>query len=144
MMIAKRSPRHYMISSEPWSIWTQGKKIVMDLSDPIYDLAHSTAAKSYWSKKDNVAKAVTESINWELIEAAMNESKRPRRVYIKKHASGMCGVGRFMKRWGMRQEDSRPRCGEPEDSAHVWICHCKGAEDICEQALTNLEHWFNL
>jgi hypothetical protein len=142
--IAQRSPRHYMIYAEPWSVWSHGKKIVTDFSDTIYDIVHSNEAKSYWAKKDDIPEEVVDSIDWDMIKAAMSESKRPRRIFISKHASGMCGVGRFMKRWKWRQDDSCPRCGHPEDSAHVWLCHGEGADDVWETALNNLEAWFNI
>ncbi len=95
-------------------------------------------------KKDSMNEAVVNSINWELIEAAMTESKRSRRVFISKQTSMMCGVGKFMKRWKMRQDDNCPRCGIQEDSINVWTCHGEGADDICDRAITNLDSWFNL
>jgi hypothetical protein len=55
----------------------------------------------------------------------------------------MCGVGKFMKRWKLRQDDLCPRCGQPEDSVHVWICHGEGADNLWEKSITNLEGWLN-
>ncbi len=49
--IVKRSPRHYIIMAEPWSLWCSDKKIILDLSDTIYDLVHSEEAKAYWKQK---------------------------------------------------------------------------------------------
>jgi hypothetical protein len=60
----------------------QGKKIVTELSETIYDLAHSNEAKNYWTKKDNVTDDVMERIIWESIEIAMGESNRSKRVCI--------------------------------------------------------------
>jgi hypothetical protein len=42
----------------------------------------------------------------------------------------MCGVGKFMKRWGERDTDACPRCGATEDAAHVWICKHSEADSI--------------
>lgn len=117
--IAKRSPRHYMIANEPWSIWYEEKKIISDLTETIYDLVHSEEAKVYWKQKDNLKGTDIDSINWDLTGAAMQETKRPRRVFISKHASGMCGIGKFMKRWKLRQDDVCPRYRMPEDSTHA-------------------------
>jgi hypothetical protein len=143
MKIAKQFPRHYTLTGEPWSIWFQGKKIVNEWSDTMYDIVHSEAAKEYWMRKDNLSQGIVESINWDLIEIAMSESKCSKRVFISKHASGMCGVGKFMKRWKMWQDDACPRCGEPEDAAHVWTCHGEGVDDMWDKALSDLEGWFN-
>ena len=53
----------------------------------------------------------------------------------------MCGVGKFMKRWKQRQDDSCPRCGKKEDSAHVWQCQGEGVAGIWDKALMDLESW---
>jgi hypothetical protein len=109
--ITKRSPRHFMVSAEPWSIWYHGKKIMSDLTKTLYDLVHSDEAKEYWKQKEKITTTDINSVNWDLIEVAMKESTRFWRIFISKHASGRCGVGKFMKRWKQRQDDSCPRCG---------------------------------
>lgn len=141
--IAMISSRHYTLIGKPWSLWSQGEKILTGFTDTIYDLVHAEAAKEYWTRKDKLTQATIDSVNWELIEIAMNESRCSRRVFISKHSSGMCGVGKFMKRWKIRQDDSCPRCGSPEDSAHVWTCKGEGANEVWEKALIDLEGWFN-
>lgn len=75
MEISKRSPRHYLLTAEPWSTWYQGGKIISDFSNTIYDLVHSDEIKHYWKKKDDRTEEVINSINWELIEVAMKETK---------------------------------------------------------------------
>jgi hypothetical protein len=74
----------------------------------------------------------------------MQETKRSRRVFLSKHTCGMCGVGKFLKRWKQRQDDACPRCGEMEDAAHVWRCHGSGADDLWETSLIELTSWFNI
>jgi hypothetical protein len=59
------------------------------------------------------------SINWETINTAMKETKRSRRVYISKHVSGMCGVGKFRHQWKECNDSSCPRCSEHEDACHM-------------------------
>lgn len=73
----------------------------------------------------------------------MREAPWSRRVFILKHVSGMCRVGKFMKQWTLRQDDSCLRCGDLEDAAHLWLCHGKGTNDIWERAITNLDKWLN-
>ncbi len=119
MAIAKRPPHHYMIVHEPWSLWFEDKKITSDLPITIYDLVHASSAKEYWRQKDNLTSEAIESVNWESIDKAMTETKRSRRVFVSKHTCGMCGVGKFMKRWKLRKTSDCPRCGEHEDAQHV-------------------------
>ena len=80
MSIARRSPRHFMVASEPWSIWYQGQKITLDLSNTVYDLVHSNEMKEYWSRKQDLTVAAVNEVNWEAIGKAMQETKRSRRV----------------------------------------------------------------
>jgi hypothetical protein len=141
MEIAKRSPRHFMIAAEPWSIWYHGKKIMSDLTETLYDLVHSDEAKEYWKRKDNLSDTDIDSVNWDLIGVAMKETKRSQRIFISKHSSGMCGVGKFMKRWQQRHDDSCPRCGMQEDSAHVWLCKGEGVDEIWDKAILEVERW---
>jgi hypothetical protein len=54
---------------------------------------------------------------------------------------GMCGIGRFMEIWGQRSTDACPRCGDPEDSNHVWICKHEGAQKLWTDALEDLRQW---
>ncbi len=124
--IAKRSPRHFMVAAEPWSIWFNGKKVMSDLTETLYDLVHSEEEKDYWKQKDKITSTDINSVNWDLIEVAMKESARSRRVFVSKHVCGMCGVGKIMKRWKQRSDDSCPRCGMREDAAHVWQCQGEG------------------
>ncbi len=97
MHIAKHSPRHFLVANEPWSVWCNGQKITANFTETIYDLVHSDEAKTYWSKKDEIAPGALEDVDWEAINKAMKETRRPQRVFITKHACGMCGVGKFMK-----------------------------------------------
>jgi hypothetical protein len=59
-------------------------------------------------QKDKLSAEVMERVDWDAIERAMNESKWGKRTFISKHACGMCGVGRFMKLWKLRQDDLCP------------------------------------
>ncbi len=143
MHIAKRSPRHFLVANEPWSVWCNGQKITSNFTETIYDLVHSDDAKTYWSKKDEITTGAIDDVDWEAINKAMIETRRPRRVFITKHACGMCGVGKFMKRWKQRQDSACPRCGEMEDAANVWTCHGAGADDLWESSVEALEGWLN-
>jgi hypothetical protein len=107
-------------------------------------VVHSPLALEYWKKKDNMTDSVLGNINWDAIGAAMKETKRSARVLIAKHVSGMCGVGKFMKRWKLRQDDICPRCEETEDAAHVWTCQGEGANEIWNKSLEDLEQWMNI
>jgi hypothetical protein len=121
-----------------------GIKIGSNLDDFLYDMVHSPSALEYWKKKDNMTDSALGNINWDAIVTAMKETKRSSRVFIAKHVSGMCGVGKFIKRWKLRQDDICPRCEETEDAAHVWTCQGEGANEIWNKSLEDLERWMNI
>jgi hypothetical protein len=124
-------------------MWVSGKKIVSNWTNTLYDLVHSTEAKEYWCKKDVLPMDTIDTVHWEAIHLAMTESKRSRRVFVSKHTSGMCGVGKFMERWKLRQSSACPMCGEHKDAPHIWKCKGVGMREIWEKALSLLERWMN-
>jgi hypothetical protein len=141
LLYATTAPRHYSVKGEPWQLWAAGRKLTSQLPKSIYSLVHDQEANLYWSAKKDVNKESLPLIDREAIGTAMQEIPRKQRVFITKHTAGMCGVGKFMKRWGEWKEDKCPRCGEPEDAAHVWICKGEGASDIWEKAVEELQLW---
>ena len=135
---ARSSPRHYDVQGEPWQLWVNGQKVKAAIFPTIYSHVHNRDGERYWAEKGQQELATISNIEWPLIGTAMRSIPRPRRVFISKHVSGMCGVGKFMKRWKEREDDRCPRCGEPEDAPHVWRCKGEGTEDIWTKALEGL------
>jgi hypothetical protein len=135
------NPLCQQIEGEPWSVWSQGWKLINDLDSTIYEAAHSYQIKHYWVQKQKFPIHHAGNIHWEALQTAMKESKLARKTFITKHASGMCGVGKFMKRWGERETDACLRCGEHEDAAHVWLCSQTQAQEVWTNSLTKLQLW---
>jgi len=129
------------IEGEPWSVWSDALKLVNDLDSKLYDIMHSTEVENYWTRKGKFPEQLASHIHWEAIEKAMKTSSLARRTFITKHATGMCGVGKFMKRWGKRDTNACPRCGEPENAAHVWICPHPQADEVWSLSLKKLDDW---
>jgi hypothetical protein len=53
----------------------------------------------------------------------------------------MCGVGKFMSRWKKRDSTACPRCGNFEDSIHVWKCHGCNADQVWSDSIDKLRQW---
>jgi hypothetical protein len=51
----------------------------------------------------------------------------------------MRGVGKFMKRWKLQQDNLCHRCGTPEDAPYVWLCTGTWACEIWAKSLGELE-----
>jgi hypothetical protein len=73
----------------------------------------------------------------------MNGLERPRQHYVAKHTMGMCGVGKWMKRWKERDTDGCPRCGTSEDATHALSCQGENANEYWEQSIHALPSWMH-
>jgi len=134
---ARRAPRHYNIAGEPWQLWVEGKKITSRIQERIYSAVHRPESEAYWGRKEGSTENIP-LVDWPNIGYAMKKVPRARRFFITKHISGMCGVGKFMKRWREWEDDLCPRCGVQEDAPHVWLCKGLGAEERWNKALEDL------
>jgi hypothetical protein len=80
-------------------------------------------------------------IHWDAMKRALTSVPLARRLFITKHATGMCGVGKFMRLWGKRDTDSCPRCGASENTSHVWKCPQEQATQVWDLSLQKLQEW---
>jgi hypothetical protein len=131
--------RHYSIPYEPWAIWQDQRKLVHKLSSKLYDIVHGPPALAYWAKKSD--KTLLPLVDWEAIGKARKASPRSKGFFVSKHSSGMCGVGKWMKRW--KDSDARPCCGEPEDAIHVWLCQGRDSQTRWTATISKLSDWLN-
>jgi hypothetical protein len=141
LQTAKISPRHFTTTREPWSLWIDNHKITHDLDNTIYEAVHAPGARAYWARKQQVDEEVIRDINWPAIKNAATSSSLTRRIFITKHSTGMCGVGKFMARWRQRESPACPRCGAFEDATHVWKCHGLDTDQVWENSLDRLQDW---
>ncbi len=144
LQFAATAPRHFSVPGEPWQLWVKGNKVTNDITTHVYTLVHDEEGAAYWETKKEVKTGATLLIDWMAIGAAMQGTIRAKWVFISKHVSGMCGIGKFMKRWKKWQEDKCPRCGAPEYSAHIWACKGEGTSDIWNRAIEALEQWLRI
>jgi hypothetical protein len=80
------------------------------------------------------------TVDWAAIGRTMKGVSRGRRVFVTKHMSGMCGIGKFRKRWKQWEIDQCPRCGEKEDAPYL----VPGNMDVCSTStasMKNLQKW---
>jgi hypothetical protein len=141
---ARSRPRHHAIYLEPWSIWYGGEKITNTLHSTIYSLVHSAEAKQYWLQKKHLTQDTLDLVHWDALHQAFCESTQSRRSFIIKSSVGMCGVGKFLKRWKQSSSSACPRClSDPEDMLHVWRCQAPEVKDLWSTTLSDLHTWLN-
>jgi hypothetical protein len=131
LLTARCTPRHQTVWGSPWSLWLRGNKLTSKISISLYARVHDALGKTYWlGKYDMTEEVFFDLVDWEAKGCEMREIKRSRRVFLAKHCSGMCGVGKFIFRWKEWEHDLCSRCGISEDSAHVWLCSSFGANAL--------------
>jgi hypothetical protein len=140
MREAKAQPRHFEIQSEPWSLWFREEKLSRKFSKSPYDLVHVKEARLYWESR-NIPPTTFDSVHWEAVGQALQNSPRSKRIFITKHTVGMCGVGKFMHRWKERNNPNCPRCGLFEDAPHVWVCKGEDSNAVWDSFLHSLSQW---
>jgi hypothetical protein len=122
-------------------------KVTRDIQFIIYkavqakssEAVQAKSSKEYWGAKRDVQQDNISEVDWMNIRKAMRSQPRTCRIFISKHVSGMCGVGKFMHRWGEWEALNCPRCGLFEDASHVWLCKGPGTKEIWTEAVSNLE-----
>ena len=125
-----RHPHQSPIPGEAWSLWIDDTKITGNMTNILYDHVHRQDVTDYWEAKPDIHTPFSAAADWEAVGLAMRASPLACRTFIVKHTAGMCGVGKFMKRWGEREFDTCPRCDIPEDACHVWKCHGNDADNV--------------
>jgi hypothetical protein len=143
---AKRNPH---ITPEPshishWQLAHQGTPILVKLQDNIRLRIQEYDAFEYWTETNynTVDDQAFHTIHWEALGKAMASSTLYKRQFIAKHATGHCGVGKMMKRWGFRQNDRCPRCNRSNETAlHVLTCQHATAKETWDEELKRFQEW---
>jgi hypothetical protein len=130
------------IEGEPWKTTIATEMITSNLKDFLREKCNFSRAMEYWSSKNRFGSCNTDAIDWESMGMAMAASTRTRQHWVSKTISGFCSTGKTMKRRKERPTDECPRCGEPEDTCHVWRCNHE-TQDLWNKALERLSEWLS-
>jgi hypothetical protein len=94
--------------------------------------------RQYWVESKNIRTAV----DWHSLALATRAVQRGKGVFLTKFFSGICGVNKWRKRWGMSDTDQCPRCGQAaETTAHLWFCYVAEAQSLREKAIDQILDW---
>ena len=127
------------IHAEPWSVWFQDTKLVSPIREKIYELVHGPPLEEYWISRQRFKSDIYSLYDWEALDDAIRPLSLSRRLWLTKHLSGWCSVGRMAKRWRLRATDECPRCQFPENARHVWSCKDPRAISQMETSVTQLK-----
>ena len=127
-----------------WQLSYKGMPINTKLEASLKDLIHVDPSLDYRTEQSAnwLPSNTTGQIDWLAIGTAMKESSLYKRHFVSKHSTGHCGVGKMMKRWGFRTDDSCPRCKAAEESApHVILCPHPSASKLWLEQVDSLKNW---
>ena len=129
------------IANEYWPVRIRGQKVSSHLDEKIREHILGNAQCSHWEKKGRLTNESIQQVNWQACEKAMRNLSLGRRHWIAKHVSGHAGVGTKMVQWQLRDTSACPRCGQEEDSCHVWTCPAPDARCLRLQHIFQLDNW---
>jgi hypothetical protein len=133
------TPKSEVFPTESWSVWLQGRKVNSDLKGEIANHVGISQAERYWDKRSGVGHA--ERVDWQAHTKAGKEVQGSRRIWIVKQASGMFASGKMMVQVGDRDRPDCPFCGQPENSAHIWLCQHQATLARWSESIQQLGHW---
>jgi hypothetical protein len=129
------------IANEFWPVSIRGEKVSSRLGERIREHILGQAQWERWERKGRLTREQIARVNWTACDQAMRSLTIGWRHWIAKHISGHAGVGVKMVQWKMRESAACPRCGEEEDSRHVWTCHAPDARWTRMQHILKLDTW---
>mmetsp|Transcript_11672 Transcript_11672/g.17823 ORF Transcript_11672/g.17823 Transcript_11672/m.17823 type:complete len:216 (+) Transcript_11672:440-1087(+) len=128
-------PKSLSLPNKQLSIWLQENKLIKNKKHLLLQWIHGPETTQWWVQQKRITETTKTLVDWKALSQAFKLSKLSRRIGIQKHTSGFCSVGKMVVRWNLRTNDSCPRCGAPEDTAHIWRCPHPAAMPNLEPAL---------
>jgi hypothetical protein len=129
-----------IIQGEPWRTQLNGKKVTSNLREKLREACCMPPALAHWDRKGRFGSFASKDIDWDVLGAAMKQSKPNHQRWVSKTISGFCATGQMMKRRKERDTDECPRCGAPENVPHIWRC-LRDTSDLWETSMKNLKEW---
>jgi len=129
------------ICLEGWTLWSRDKKVINPNRPHLCELIFGPVTISKWIRLERFPEMAPLHIDWEMSSKHAKKLKPGYQKYLTKHASHNCVVGAALVEWKFQDDDSCPRCGQPEDTNHVLRCTCSGASETWNKNCTELEEW---
>jgi hypothetical protein len=105
------------------------------------EICHCIPLRQYWESKERFGLASANNIDWQANHTAIKTLIVSRRHWVTKHVSGHCGTGKMMVRWKQRESDACPRCNEPEDASHIWLCKNPELITVWNESIETRRSW---
>jgi hypothetical protein len=98
---------------------------------------------NHWCEKKGLVNQ--DQADWGSFSKATRLIRRGKGVFMTKFFSGICGVNKWRKIWGLVDSDICPRCGVAvETTSHLWVCRATEASTLRQQHLDELIQWIRI
>jgi hypothetical protein len=137
--IGKRLPNHEF-SDEGWTYRYNLRKRSRFTKQGLYEELFGDTTRDHWIQKNQISVDQIHSIDWDNCERAIKRLPFSRQLWISKHASGHCAVGRMMKIRKHWEHSMCPRClQDNETTEHVLLCQDPRASEHFELLAKKLD-----
>jgi len=124
-----QGPNKFHLPREGW-VWSIGSKwIVKQMASTVWDHVNGHPAEKYWKTKLKMLLTLWDSIKWQGLDCAYQESSITTQWWAVKYTLGFFSHGKNMTHWNLWSISSCLRCTEAlEDKAHIMQCLSKWAQ----------------
>ena len=116
------SPPSHDIYGEGWQLHAHNKKIAHPSTRHLYSIIQDPHAQHWWVEHGQIPEAATPEVDWDASTDFMQKLDANERRWITKHSSDNCGVNATLTKWRYKTDAGCPKCGQEEDTAHVYQC----------------------
>ncbi len=135
----KRLPNQEF-GDEGWTYRYNTSKRSRFTKKDIYEELFGDTTRDHWINKQQITVDQIHSIDWDNCERAIKRLPFSRQLWLSKHASGHCAVGRMMKMRKHWEHSMCPRClQDNETTEHVLLCQDPRATEHFERLSTKLD-----
>jgi hypothetical protein len=131
------------IEGEPWPLFINQKKVCQNFVQMVLEHISGSKANRYWEvQKKKFGEGSFQEVDTQATEEAMKQLPLARQHWLAKQATGLCAVGKQMKRRKEWSHAKCPRCDhQEEDAEHVLRCQGSGAKEHWETSIEELAKW---
>jgi hypothetical protein len=110
----------YPIMEEDFQVWLGDRKLSSHSSSVFFDYIHGKTILSWHATHGRFPACYARRVDWEVCHAALKRLSLGKRRWVSKHTSGFCSVGTKMVKWKEQPTPDCPRCGQIENTRHVY------------------------
>ena len=134
-------PKPARMPGEGWRVTINGKTVIQDLEDTIYEHRHRNRCMDYWKRKGRINDNQGQHIDWSAYGDSAESMPRSKTQWTHKHFSGFEATNYMLHKFGERNDPICPQCDQIERHDHVLRCASAQATTTYQKAEENYEGW---